>query len=69
MQGTGLEQSVMNLAPAVAGVRAVSPSLIVVLCAMAGIGTVLMLPSRREAAFRKSAGRLCFWRPWFSQRL
>ncbi len=56
MQGIVLEQLAMNLAPAVADAQAISPLLIVVLCAVAGVGTVLMLPSRREAAFRKIGG-------------
>ena len=46
----------MNFAPAVANAQAISPVLIVVLCAVAGIGTVLMLPARREAAIRKIGG-------------
>lgn len=46
----------MNFALAVANAQAISPVLIVVLCAVAGIGTVLMLPARREAAIRKIGG-------------
>lgn len=56
MQGIVLEQLAMNLAPAVADAQAISPLLIVVLCAVAGVGTVLMLPSRREGAYRKIGG-------------
>jgi NADH-quinone oxidoreductase subunit J len=33
-----------------------SPALILVLCVVAGIGTVLLLPSRREASMRKIGG-------------
>lgn len=46
----------MNLAAAVVDMQAISPTLIVVLCAIAGVGTVLMLPARREAAIRKIGG-------------
>lgn len=35
-----------------------SPVLILVLCVAAGLGTVLLLPSRREAAFRKIGGMI-----------
>lgn len=56
MQSIVLEQLVMNVAPAVAEARAISPVLIVVLCAVAGIGTILMLPARREVAIRKIGG-------------
>lgn len=33
-----------------------SPLVVAVLCAVAGIGTVLLMPSRREAAFRRLGG-------------
>src|SRR5262245_46979690 len=33
-----------------------SPVVILVLCVVAGVGTVLLLPSRREASFRKVGG-------------
>ncbi|MDB5355137.1 MAG: nuoJ [Phycisphaerales bacterium] len=35
-----------------------SPLLILVLCVVAGVGTVLLLPARREVAFRKIGGSL-----------
>ncbi len=35
-----------------------SPILTLILCALAGIGTVLLLPGRREAAFRKIGGAI-----------
>src|SRR3954469_24079707 len=34
----------------------ISPLVILVLCAVAGVGTVLLLPSRREASLRKVGG-------------
>ena len=42
--------------PAATADAGLSPVLIMVLCAVAGIGTVLLLPSRREAALRKVGG-------------
>src|SRR3954470_16338897 len=36
----------------------VAPVVILVLCAVAGVGTVLLLPSRREAPFRKIGGAI-----------
>src|SRR4051812_43379291 len=41
-------------APPAANVLA--PVLVIVLCAIAGIGTLLLLPSRREATLRKIGG-------------
>lgn len=46
----------MNLVLPLASVSAISPVLIVVLCAVAGVGTVLLLPARRESAVRKIGG-------------
>src|SRR5882672_5392267 len=42
--------------PAPPSDNALSPILILVLCVVAGIGTVLLLPTRREAVFRKIGG-------------
>jgi NADH-quinone oxidoreductase subunit J len=44
--------------PATAANAGLHPVLIMVLCAVAGIGTVLLLPSRREAALRKIGGAI-----------
>src|SRR6476659_7784186 len=33
-----------------------SPVVVLVLCVVAGVGTVLLLPSKREASFRKIGG-------------
>ena len=38
----------MNLAPATAVLPVISPFLLIILCALAGVGTILLLPSRRE---------------------
>jgi NADH-quinone oxidoreductase subunit J len=46
----------MNLVLPLASASAISPVLIVVLCAVAGVGTVLLLPARREATLRKIGG-------------
>jgi NADH-quinone oxidoreductase subunit J len=43
-------------APAAATEAVFSPALILVLCVVAGIGTLLMLPGRREAVFHKIGG-------------
>jgi NADH-quinone oxidoreductase subunit J len=43
--------------PAAADVP-LAPLLILVLCAVAGVGTVLLLPARREAALRKVGGAI-----------
>lgn len=43
-------------AAAAAADTPLGPPLILVLCALAGIGTVLLLPSRREATLRKVGG-------------
>src|SRR6185436_8482218 len=34
----------------------ISPAVLMALCVVAGVGTVLLLPSRREASFRKIGG-------------
>jgi NADH-quinone oxidoreductase subunit J len=44
------------LAPILADSVPLSPILILVLCVVAGVGTVLLLPGRREASFRKIGG-------------
>jgi NADH-quinone oxidoreductase subunit J len=44
------------LATSGAGVELLSPVLILVLCVVAGVGTVLLLPGRREAVLRKIGG-------------
>jgi NADH-quinone oxidoreductase subunit J len=48
----------LTIVPLLAQARAypIAPVLILVLCALAGIGTVLLLPGRREAAFRRIGG-------------
>src|SRR6266498_2221089 len=38
---------------AAAGKNVLSPVLILVLCVVAGVGTLLLLPARREEVFRK----------------
>src|SRR3954452_11100392 len=43
-------------APLLAQSVPLSPLVILVLCVVAGVGTVLLLPSRREASFRKIGG-------------
>jgi len=51
-------QALTSLVPAAALAQGVplSPLVILVLCVVAGVGTVLLLPSRREAPFRKIGG-------------
>src|SRR5689334_3458922 len=39
--------------PVAAWGELISPTLVLVLCVIAGIGTVLMLPARRDVTFRK----------------
>lgn len=53
-----LEYSVMTLAVLDAQLPVISPVLIVVLCAVAGVGTMLLLPSRREWGIRKIGGAI-----------
>lgn len=48
----------MNFALAVATSPVISPLLLVALCALAGIGTVFLIPSRREKAVRKIGGTI-----------
>ena len=48
----------MNFVLPLANAQAISPVLIVVLCAVAGIGTVLLMPARREAAIRTIGGSI-----------
>jgi NADH-quinone oxidoreductase subunit J len=43
-------------APPTPAHNVLAPVLVIVLCAVAGIGTLLLLPSRREATFRKIGG-------------
>jgi NADH-quinone oxidoreductase subunit J len=45
-------------APAPAAAAVLSPVLILVLCVVAGIGTLLLLPGRREATLRKIGGAI-----------
>src|SRR3954470_9636073 len=45
-------------APLLAQSVPISPLVILVLCVVAGVGTVLLLPSRREASFRKIGGAI-----------
>lgn len=45
-------------APLAAGVRYFPPLVVLALCLLAGVGTVLLLPGRREAAVRKIGGAL-----------
>lgn len=48
----------MNLVVAATVSPVVSPLLLILLCAVAGIGTVLLLPSRQEKAQRKIGGAI-----------
>ena len=45
-------------APLLAQSVPLSPLVILVLCVIAGVGTVLLLPSRREASLRKVGGAI-----------
>src|SRR3954464_13924103 len=45
-----------NLSPLVAAAQIVNPVVILVLCVVAGVGTVLMLPGRKETAWAKVGG-------------
>ncbi len=46
----------MTLTPSILGAGVIPPVLILILCLVAGIGTVFLLPSRKEASLRKIGG-------------
>lgn len=57
---TGLlgQVDVPTTAPALAAGSAIQPVVILLLCVVAGIGTILLLPGTREASFRRIGGVL-----------